>query len=284
MAINPTYRSQAWSRFTAFLPCVFLPLALSTSALASSNAALELDGVNDRDAPARIKATVKSGARLSNVIVDKESVLEPGVSIGEGVVLESLDNIPPGTDLSSLTDREDGALDLASTELPGTDANPLTLIDRVRQLESLQEPGTSAEQEPTRGSLDIKLANTELKALPRRVIKAESNAEEGIFFDEDGNIRMIVSGPLEIIAYPEFTQESPIKVAVETYDEKLSMAIQEDGDFIIERILDSEAAEEAVRFTGRPGLSAINVTESSSSEGWRFYPSDLLINVDRAAS
>src|SRR5690606_6323546 len=51
--------------------------------------------------PARINgATVTSGASLSNVIIGANTVLQPGVRLGENVRFESEASIPGGLDLT----------------------------------------------------------------------------------------------------------------------------------------------------------------------------------------
>lgn len=123
--------------------------------------------------------------------------------------------------------------------------------------------------------------------MPQRVVKLAPDAEEGIFYDEDGNIRLVVTGPIEIIAYPEFSEEFPIKRAVETYDSALSMGINDEGNFTINRVEAVEGADTAAsqRFVGRPSVSAVNVSNEPTvnDEGWRFSPSPYLDNVEAVA-
>jgi hypothetical protein len=229
----------------------------------------------DASAPARISAKVKAGSTLKHVIIDKDAVLEPGVTLGVGVIIESLANIPTGTDLSALAAHSSGTVDLISAALPSTDDNRVsTLIERIRLLEALQAPGSRAEQEPDRGALQLVFSQQQLHAIPSQILKAAESATQGIYYDEDGNIRIIVEGPLEIIAYPLFTDEVTIKEAVEVYDSALEMALKDDGDFLIGRRL---GMIDNNRFSGRPGVSAIKA-EGTRSEGWKFSESPLLGN------
>jgi methionine-rich copper-binding protein CopC len=233
----------------------------------------------DASAPARISAKVKAGSTLKHVIIDKDAVLEPGVTLGVGVIIESLANIPTGTDLSALAKHSIVAVDLESEVTQGDDIGAVPLIERIRKLETLQGAGGSLEQDAESGALLINLPPLQSRLMPFKVFKAASSATPGIFDDEDGNIRIVVEGSLEIIAYPLFTDQASMKAAIDSYDQSLEMARFSNGNLQIRSRVNGD---ESNRFSGRPSLSAEDVT-GRASEGWVFDVSRFVENREIAS-
>ena len=233
----------------------------------------------DPAAPAQLNARVASGAVLSSVIVSSDAVLEPEVVFGDNVSLASLDNVPAGTDLTSLGLRENGQLDLnsvlLSSDIPA-DQNK-TLIERIREFDEIQSISASANQEPISAALQIVQAGLATRVMPVRVSKAPANLERGIHYDADGNIRMILEGQIEVLAYPLFRLEDKIMEAVTGYDSALAMELNGKGDFVIANIAGDLPGADS--YTGRAAVTSQQVGEQTPL-GWQFKPSAYLRNVE----
>jgi hypothetical protein len=190
-----------------------------------------------------------------------------------------LANIPTGTDLSALAKHSIVAVDLESEVTQGDDIGAVPLIERIRKLETLQGAGGSLEQDAESGALLINLPPLQSRLMPFKVFKAASSATPGIFDDEDGNIRIVVEGSLEIIAYPLFTDQASMKAAIDSYDQSLEMARFSNGNLQIRSRVNGD---ESNRFSGRPSLSAEDVT-GRASEGWVFDVSRFVENREIAS-
>lgn len=118
-------------------------------------------------APARLSGgTVTSAAKLSNVIIGPDVLLEPGLTLGEGVTFES----------------------------PG-------LIDAVQSIEVFDTGGATVTQQST-GQITVKGDGYQAVTMPVEIVQAQIGQEPGVYYGEDGDILLITEDGLGIRAYP----------------------------------------------------------------------------------
>ncbi|HWK54604.1 MAG TPA: beta-propeller fold lactonase family protein [Hyphomicrobiales bacterium] len=154
-------------------------------------------------------ATISAGTFLQNVIIDTNTVLDPGVQLGENVKFASTATIPSGLDLTgalrvlnwSTGDLRD-AVDLhddIQLPTPGTDL--MTLIRSIQLLDAYEPSGNDIRQ-GNNGELLLIAADYSGVLLPVRVTMAEPDDQEGTYVDADGNIVFVTANRRVVLGYP----------------------------------------------------------------------------------
>ncbi|MEX2333065.1 MAG: GLUG motif-containing protein, partial [Pseudohongiella sp.] len=165
--------------------------------------------------PAQINgARVTSGARLSNVVIGDDTVLDPDVQLGPNVRFASPDAIPPGIDLTNaLPFRSWAGGD--GRNVPDLSGNVLTPVDGFtpeRTIDSFRVPEGfeqgQARQDSDTGELVVISGNVRATVLPGRVRQASPDQEEGVFISDDGDIVWITADGKEVTSQPVVANRS----------------------------------------------------------------------------
>lgn len=127
-------------------------------------------------APARVSGgTVTANAVLSNVVIGADVLLEPGLTLGEGVTFES----------------------------PG-------LIDAVQSIDVFNSGGASVTQLAS-GQITVSGDGYQAVSLPVAIVQAETGQAPGVYYGDNGDILLITADGMGIRAYARHADSASLQ-------------------------------------------------------------------------
>lgn len=251
------------------------------------------------DAPALVtSAYIPAGTVLQHLIIGQGTVLDAGAVIGANVSFSDNAAVPAGLDLSAalLTlqwDDGDGRSvpSLTGDVLQPEEGNaPPGIIRLIQALAEFEPAGNLVGQDAATGTMHVVGPQTVGAALPIWVGQAEADAQQGVYFNADGDLVFITANRRMIVAYPalvdgagfrnlmaalgldvNFSDRADLIVATPDTDRNPAS-----GDVIAERIHSMVSAP--FYYSGRPQPSALPAFRTDQ-EGLHNYPVDGLIDV-----